>query len=56
MVPLDVSAFAYWPIIKSGVEIFIADKYVQYFISNAGCDYGLAFLSEHELGRITQID
>jgi len=44
VVQVDIPEIAYRPVIEPGVEIFIADKYVQYLIGDIDGDHGMAFL------------
>jgi hypothetical protein len=41
---MDISKIAYRPVIKSRMEVFIADKHDQFIIDNINRHYGLAFL------------
>ena len=49
VVSLDVSKIAYWPVIKFGMEIFIADQYAKFIAGDVDCNNGMAFLSLHPL-------
>ncbi len=44
MVPVDFPKIKSWPVIEFGMEIFIADQYVQFVTGNGDGDYGMAFL------------
>ena len=47
VVQVDFPKIACGSVIESGMEIFIADQYVQSFIDDTDGDHGLAFLSKN---------